>query len=363
MVRVLHVLSAPAAGGAEIYVRDLAKAQKAMGAFPHIAFLESASDIGRDTQFEKAYLKDLQDAEIPYFIIGKGCRRNLLKGLVSIARYCRRHAITHYHSHLVYGLFFGAFLSIPRLFTEHSHRVRGARVLRRYLNQFVESYIAISKKCAEAVEQVVKRPTTVIFNGVDTVRMVRRSSPGCVIRPLKLLSVGRICKPKNYPLLIESLGRLEGSIGERYVVEIAGDGAPDVIAALEAQAAAAGVAHRVQFLGNRTDIAELMASSDLLVMSSAWEGLPIVLLEAVVAQLPFVATDVGGCGEVVDITGAGVVVPPNDPDALADTLRELITDHKRRRKMREAAAKHASYFSIEHAAQAHLELYQQTVRS
>lgn len=363
MIRVLHVISAPAAGGAETYVRDLVRAQKALGSDPHIAFLGTAFELGRDPLFETDYLAQLDEARIPYFFIGHDCRRNLVKGIWRVNRYCRQQGITHYHSHLIYGLVFGAFLKVPRLFTEHSGRVRGSRFLRRRLNGLVEAYVAISKKCAKFLEDAVGRPTTTIFNGVDISRAVVNKRRGRSAGPFRLLSVGRLVPAKNYSLLIESLARMEALIDANFVAEIAGDGTPEAIAQLEAQAAEVGVARRVRFLGNRTDIANLMGSSDLFVMSSAWEGFPIVLLEAVAARLPFVATDVGGCGEIAEMTGAGLVVPRNDADALAKAILELLTDHTRRDAMRDAAANSSTRFSIEHSAMAHLELYKQTVRS
>lgn len=363
MIKVLHVISAPAAGGAETYVRDLAKAQRLLGAEPHIAFLGSASELRRDPIFEVAYLAKLDEFCIPYFFIGNDSRCNILKGMWRVARYCKRNSITHYHAHLLFGLVFGAFLRIPRLFTEHNERVRGRRALRRFLNHFVDMNIAISKKCAIALERVVGRKVTIIFNGIDTSRM--RVSVGLdqPSRPWRLLSVGRIGPQKNYKLLIEALERLKVLIADDFLVQVAGDGLPDAIAALEVQAAHAGIAHRVRFLGNQTDIANLMASSDLLVMSSAWEGFPIALLESAAAHLPFVATDVGGCGEIAELTGAGLVVPPGDANALARALQHLLSDHAKRNALRDAAGRNVSRFSIEHSAKAHLNLYKGTVRS
>lgn len=363
MIRVLHVISGPVAGGAEVYVLDLARAQKAAGADPHVAFLGSAADAGRDAHFETEFLVALDQAGIPHFIIGHECRRNLPKGIWRVARYCRRHRVSHYHSHLVYGLVFGALLRVPRFFTEHSEHIRGGRFVRRCLNSFVEAYVAISNKCARSIESVVGKRPTIIFNAVDMSRLIHNERPAVPDPPFKLLSVGRIQAPKNYPLLIEALARLNTAREIDFIAQIAGDGTSDAIAALEDQATKAGIRHRLRFLGNRDDIAELMAASDLLLMSSAWEGLPIVLIEAVGSHLPFVATDVGGCHEIVEMTGAGIVVPPGDADALARATLELLTDHGRREAMRKAAARNSAGFMIGHAAQAHLDLYRATTRS
>ena len=360
MIRVLHVISAPAAGGAETFVRDLAIAQKAAGALPHIAFLERAANGGRDPAFERDYLRSLEEAGIAYHFIGHECRRNPLLGMIRVARTCREHAITHYHAHLLTGLLFGAFLRIPRLFTEHSGTIRGAPLVRRLCNAFVEQYIAISRTCATALESVVHKVPVVIMNAIDLSRIDRDAAPSRRTVP-KLLSVGRISEPKNYPLLIEALAELEPR-GVDYSLDLAGDGSPDAISSLRALAEARGVDHRIRFLGNRSDIAVLMAQSDLLVMSSRREGLPIVLIEAVASGLPFVSTDVGGCREIAAMTGAGIVVEPGDARALAEAIHTLLANPSQRDAMRAAAVANATRFSIEAAARAHLDLYASTGR-
>ena len=81
-----------------------------------------------------------------------------------------------------------------------------------------------------------------------------------------------------------------------------------------------GLFKRVQFLGMRNDVAELMAAVDAYVMSSAWEGLPMVLLEAAASSLPIVATDVGGNREIVRDGVNGFLVPGKNSVALAEAM-------------------------------------------
>jgi glycosyltransferase involved in cell wall biosynthesis len=101
---------------------------------------------------------------------------------------------------------------------------------------------------------------------------------------------------------------------------IAGDG--PLRADVEKLASELNVSERLRFLGIRKDIPELMAAADGYVMSSAWEGLPMVLLEAAASGLPIVATNVGGNGEVVRDGISGHLVPPSDPVALASALQQ-----------------------------------------
>ena len=99
---------------------------------------------------------------------------------------------------------------------------------------------------------------------------------------------------------------------------IAGDG--PLRPAMEVLAQDLGLKDRVRFLGIRHDIPELMNAADGYVMSSAWEGMANVLLEAGATGLPIVATDVGGNREVVQDGETGLLVPPKNPKALAGAM-------------------------------------------
>lgn len=98
---------------------------------------------------------------------------------------------------------------------------------------------------------------------------------------------------------------------------------------------------RVDFLGHRRDVAELLDSSDIFCLVSRWEGLPRSIIEAMRAGLPTIATDVGGVRELVQHGRTGYLVPPGNPALLAQRLRELICAQSLRRRMGTAAR--ASY--------------------
>jgi glycosyltransferase involved in cell wall biosynthesis len=81
----------------------------------------------------------------------------------------------------------------------------------------------------------------------------------------------------------------------------------------------------VRFLGLRADVPAVMSAADAYVMSSAWEGMPLVLQEASAAELPVVATEVGGTGEVVDRDRSGLLVLPHDAEALASAMGKIMS--------------------------------------
>jgi glycosyltransferase involved in cell wall biosynthesis len=123
------------------------------------------------------------------------------------------------------------------------------------------------------------------------------------------------------------------------ILLIAGDG--PLRETMENMAQELGAEKYVKFLGIRRDIPQLMNAADAYVMSSAWEGMPNVLLEASATGLPIVATDVGGNREVVLDGITGFLVPPRNPEALAEAvLRMMDLPEEKRREMGKAARKH-----------------------
>ncbi len=172
----------------------------------------------------------------------------------------------------------------------------------------------------------------------------------------RLLFVGLLVRRKGVHLLLEALtdGRLPSDVR----LLVAGDG-PER-SALEEQARRAGLADRVDFLGFRTDVPELLASAHAFVLPSSMEQQPLVLIEAMGAGKAVVATDVGG---VRDLVGdAGIVVPPDDVPALTAALQQVTTSFGAEAMGRRAADRARARFSVEHCRDQHRALYEDLLR-
>lgn len=140
--------------------------------------------------------------------------------------------------------------------------------------------------------------------------------------PLKPLWViaGRLEEQKGHDVLFEALARLVKD-GMDFTLVVAGEGSRR--SWLEQQALSLGLAPRVQFVGQLEDVGSLLAAADAVLLPSRWEGLPLVLLEAMARARPVVASDVGGVADALEDGVTGTLVPPGEAAALAEALSNL----------------------------------------
>jgi glycosyltransferase involved in cell wall biosynthesis len=192
---------------------------------------------------------------------------------------------------------------------------------------------AIAKKIAPAGKFI-----TVHNGGADT---THRAKPGSG-NPPRIMMVARFAAQKNQTLLVETVAKLKRPV----VLTFIGDGP---LRQQAEQAAAACPAHvKVEFLGQRQDIPELLAQADLFVLSTNWEGFPISILEAMRAGLPVISTDVNGVREAVEDGETGLLVAPRDGAGLLAALEKLVFDPALLERMgRRGRARFEQSFSLE----------------
>jgi glycosyltransferase involved in cell wall biosynthesis len=150
-------------------------------------------------------------------------------------------------------------------------------------------------------------------------RFTVRSALGVAADVPIALCLARMEPQKRHDVLLDAWAALGGRDA---VLWLAGDGS--LRHDLERRARALGIDGQVRFLGNRSDVADLLSAADLTVLTSDWEGMPIAVLESLAAGVPVIATDVDGVSEAL-ADGGGVVVPRGEPKAVADALRALLS--------------------------------------
>lgn len=218
---------------------------------------------------------------------------------------------------------------------------------------------------ARPLARLLGRRAQVMHNALDFGRFgnlkgdtrEKRAALGLGPDGLVVGSVGRLTRQKGYDLLLSAMPAVLRSYPGLQLL-IVGEGHEQ--AALAGQAQSLGLAQAVRFLGRRSDVEALLGVFDLFVSSSRWEGLPTVLLESMAAGLPVVATRVSGTVELVAENVNGLLVPPEDPLALAEGLIRVLDELPRFRMGAEAHRyKIEAEFSMQGLARRHERFYRQ----
>ncbi len=236
----------------------------------------------------------------------------------------------------------------------------------RLLGKRADIAVSCSAYNAATIERHYGILPQVVFNGYDAELFYPRDPDGALRRQLApqgeriVLYAGRLIPWKGVQYAIAALEKVPGAI-----LAIAGDG--HYRATLEEQVQAAGLGERVRFLGAvpHEGLPRLLAVSDVLVATSfASETFGIALVEAQACGVPVVASRFGGFPEVVRDGETGLLVPPQDPEALAAALRSLLADEGRRRQMGQAGRLWVrESFGWERVAERVLQAYRQVSTS
>jgi glycosyltransferase involved in cell wall biosynthesis len=192
----------------------------------------------------------------------------------------------------------------------------------------------------------------VIYNGVDTRRFCPAATKG--EGPLTVMTAGRFVPQKNPLLFLEAAVRLSRKLPDTRFVML-GDGPQRSLVA--ERAAAAGLAACLELPGERADAEAWFQRADVFWLTSAWEGLPNAVLEAMACGVPVVATDVGGTRELFNSGVEGFLLRPGDAEGFVSSSQTLLQDNDRRARMGGAARERALQFSISRMVQAMAAVY------
>lgn len=300
------------------------------------------------------------------------------RGLVRLARLTRMWRPDVVHSHMVHANLMARALRlvvpVPVLVSTIHNIYEGGRLRMaayRLTNALVDHMTIVSDAAAERFvrERIIpKELLTVVPNGVDT-EQIAGVPPGAreslrrslgLDREFAWLAVGRFEIAKDYPNMLRAFARVRARHADAVLLLV---GRGSLQPETEALARELGLGSSVRFLGVRSDVPVVMSAADGFVMSSAWEGMPMVLLEAAAAALPIVATQVGGNREVVLEAESGFLVPPRDDEALGSAMLRLSgLPEAERRAMGQRGREHIrAHYALGRVAHRWEELYRQVL--
>lgn len=227
-------------------------------------------------------------------------------------------------------------LGVRNVFTAHGWAFADGTPLTRKLIGIPTEYIA-AKWCDRiitvsqadkdlAVKYKICRQEkiTVVHNGITDIEQSPVAKDQT--RTPVLTMVARLAPQKNFIGLIDALS----SIKEPYLLQIVGDG-PD-LEKVKRHAKQLAIDKNISFMGSRSDVPEILAETDIFILSSDWEGYPISILEAMRAGLPIICTRVGGTPEAVINEKNGLLVSRGDTQALAFAISRLIINTQERQE-------------------------------
>lgn len=323
-MRVLYVLTHLAYGGAETQVVELARHFAGRGWTVEVLSLMAVDGLTERLADSGITWRSL---EIPR---GAWWSPRLVTGVVEAFRRFRPDVV---HSHTLPANFAAraarAVQRVPVLITS-CHNLTEGGAARMAFYRVTDLLADVTTNCSvSAAERYVRigavpaHRIRYVPNGIDTTRFGPSADVRARVRAelgagdgFVWLAVGRMTGQKDWPTLLDAAGRVVRP-GDRLWVVGTGELEEQVRTSVSA------LGDRATWLGVRTDVADLMRAADGFVLSSAWEGLPMVLLEASASGLPIAATRVGGNEQVVVDTVTGHLAPAGDPAALAAAMERV----------------------------------------
>jgi glycosyltransferase involved in cell wall biosynthesis len=323
--RLLYLVTRAEHGGAQAHVLDLAVGMR------------EQFEVEVATGEEGFLTQACRERGIPVHVVPRLQREiepwNDLRALRELLQLMRRIEPDLVHAHTFKAGFLGRFAAkysrIPCVYTVHmwpfGHAVplswrMVAPVCERLAARWCERIITVSELGARNAAQYrigYASQIVPILNGIAEHPARARLDHD---RPLSCTMVARFTDFKDHGLLLRAFAKVPGEAR----LKLVGDGT--TLSAAKKLAAELGIRERVEFKGARGDVPEILAQTDVFVLASKTETLPISILEAMRAGLPVVASDVGGISEEVVDGETGLLVPPGSVEELSSALHRLLAD-------------------------------------
>lgn len=344
-MKILHVINSMEIGGAQRLLSELLPFQSEKEDVTLLVFKRL------NNEFEKKII----EAGIPIISLDENNFYNPAI-IIRMRRILRNFSIIHVH--LFPSLYLAATaavgLDVKLVYTEHStsNSRRNKPVLRpieRYIYRRYSRIISISQQTQEALAAWIGEDSgrfVVINNGVNLQCFTSQTKP---VIPDSIIMVSRFAPSKDQETLIRALTRLD----TRVILRLVGDG--ETLGRCMLLAIEEGVSDRIEFLGSRQDIPELVAESYIGVQSSNWEGFGLTAVELMAAGKPVIASDVDGLKQIVE--GAGEIFHKGNFEELAHKISRLLDNKDYYNIVAQKCKERSKLYDINKMAQSYINLY------
>jgi glycosyltransferase involved in cell wall biosynthesis len=341
-LRIAVMIESVLVGGAEMVVWNLVEELRGRGHTVHPVVPEGRGGWLIDRFEEAGVAWHTYDLRRP---IDPGLPRRMADKLGALG-------VDVIHSHEFVTAFYGTAaarrLGVPHVITLHGNQTTTEKLQRRVALRWAmrnsSATVAVSTDTRRHLIETLGRKAEqviVIPNGVPVRpgnRDATRASLGVDPEDVLILAVGTLVERKGHSILARALAQLPTDL-PRWKAVVAGYGPEREN--LERLIRELDLEGRMELLGVRTDVPDLQAAADIFAMPSLWEGLPLAILEAMLADNPIIASGISGIPEAVESGTDGILVPPGEVEPLRAALEKLLRDGDLRRAMGQSAKRRA----------------------
>lgn len=350
-MRILHVITSLRTGGAEKLMVDL---------LPRLRDLGHEVDLCVFDGIKTAFYHDLETAGIRIISLRVGKSVYDPRNIFALGLIMKNYDIVHTHNTAcqLYAAIASAFCpKVSLVTTEHntSNRRRGRWYLKPgdlWMYRQYEKIICISDQARENLVKYIgeSQKVVTIYNGINLSRFQRdvplEKRPE---RKKTITMVAAFRAQKDHKTLIKAFDLLP----KKYSLQLVGDG--ELRKEIENFAKQFSSADRIHFMGNRSDVPVILCNSDVVVLSSHYEGLSLSSLEGMACGRPFIASDVDGLHEIVN--GYGILVPHEDEKVLAEAIQNVIENVTYADTIATKCQERARHFDIQLMAERYNNIY------
>ncbi len=352
-MKILYLITGLGLGGAEKVVVDLADQMTLLGHDVKIAYLKGE------------ILVQPVSPKIELICLDFDSLSNFYSALKKYKKVLRDFRPDVVHAHMVHA---NIFARISRFFISNNKLICSAHnsneggyirmIAYRFTNFLSDLNTNVSNEaCISLIRKGAfsKNNIITVYNGID-LNHFKKQEKIIFNNEIKFLSIGRFSEQKDYPNLFHAIALIKNDLSPNVKFYIAGDG--ELRSELENLIHQLDIGENIQLLGKRNDIPELLNSANFFILASKHEGLPTVVIEAMACETFVIATDCGGCSEIMGDTGR--LVPISNSGILADTILDVLKLQKATLTMNNVKARKRieDNFSLETSLQKWLELYE-----